>query len=255
MSSFLVNNAAPVDASTFRWSFSQWEAYDTCPLMWKFKRDKSIPRRPPGPAAARGLDMHDRAEKYIKGEIDLSTAMYGDPEMRFGDKKPAKIHEDYIPILDAYREHQNGDRHTEKKMAMDSEWFLCGPSTQHACCIAVLDACKFTVQPDGYKILDIAEWKSGFPKERHADQRKLYSAFGLKGWLADEVRTTTYYLEGTAKPQRLVVKASAWDTLVNLWSDRRNRMINDNITAARPGDHCNWCDFAARKGGPCQFGR
>lgn len=239
----------------FRWSFSQWESYDTCPQQWKFKNVDRLPRQPPGPAAARGLDMHDRAEKYIKGEIDLPTAMYGDPEKRFGSKKPAVIAEKYIPILDAYREHPNGDRHTEKKMAFDSEWYLAAPQTKFSACVGVLDACKFTVTVDSVKVLDIAEWKSGPPKERHADQRKLYALFGLKGWLADVVNVTTYYLEDTDKPARLKVVASNWDTLVNLWQSRRDRMMSDKLCSPRPGDHCNWCDFAARRGGPCQFGR
>ena len=103
--------------------------------------------------------------------------------------------------------------------------------------------------------LDIGEWKSGSPKERHADQRKLYALFGPKGWLADKVNVTTYYLEHDIKPVRLSVTPGNWDKLVALWEARRGQMQSDKIFAPKPGDHCNWCDYAARKGGPCKFGR
>jgi hypothetical protein len=109
-------------ASPFRWSFSQWETYDTCPQKWKYQSVDKLPRMPPGPAAARGLDMHDRCENYITGQIDLDTLVNGTSGQMFGSKKAAKVHEDYLPVLDAFREHPNGDRHVEKKMAFDYEW-------------------------------------------------------------------------------------------------------------------------------------
>jgi hypothetical protein len=242
----------------FRWSFSQWENYNSCPQRWKFKSIMKLPSSPPGPAAARGLDMHDRAERYIKGEITLAEAVYGDPAMRFGDKKPAVIHQKYIPLLDAYKNHPNGDRGTERKMAFDSEWFLCAPTSRFAACIAVLDAYRYGgergSEDETNKVLRIGEWKSGSPKDTHADQRKLYAMFGLRAWLAHKVEVTTYYLEDTAPPARLTVEAPAMEKLKMIWQPRIDLMQRDQMCAPRPGVHCNWCDYAKKKGGPCAFG-
>jgi hypothetical protein len=241
---------------SFRWSFSQFETYNSCPAKWKFQNVLKLPRSAPGPAAARGLDMHDRAEKYIKGEISLEECQYGDPTKSFGDKKPAKIHEKYIPILDAYRDHPTGDKGCEKKLAFTDGWYLTGSKDPKAACIAVLDAYRF-IRPHTTVtgVLEIGEWKSGKPKDTHSDQRKLYAMFGYKAFLADEVRVTTFYLEDTAPPERLVLKSqSGFDKLAAMWDSRIQTMRGDQICAPKPSFGCNWCDFAKSKGGPCQFG-
>jgi hypothetical protein len=238
--------------SELRWSFSQWEAYNTCPQKWHFASVLKLPKRPPGPAAARGLDMHKRCEDYINGQITTQQLRFGSQHMRFGQKKPAIIAEKYVSVLDGFRDHTNGDRHNEMKLSFDYEWQQAGgPSAGKAWVIAVLDAARVMD-----KVVDIGEWKSGQPKDTHADQRKLYALAGLRRWLGvEEVRVTTYYLEDTAPPARLVVKASAEEKLKALWHGRVEQMANDDIRAPRPGDYCKWmCDYAASKGGPCVYG-
>jgi len=104
-------------------------------------------------------------------------------------------------------------------------------------------------------VLEIGEWKSGSPKDTHGDQRKLYAMFGMRAWLADEVRVTTYYLEDTAPPQRLVLASqTGFDKLKELWANRIDTMQRDEMCAPRPGLYCRWCDYAKSQGGPCQFG-
>lgn len=235
--------------NTFRWSFSQWEAYDGCPQKWKFRNIMKLPGLPSGPAAARGTSMHDRVERYIRGEIEIDEALRGNPEERFGDKKPAVIHEKYIPILDAYRNHPTLYKGTEHKMALDSAWSVIDHTVPEASCIAVLDAYRLDCTT-----LHIAEWKSGKPKDTHEDQRKLYAMFGLLYWQEERVEVTTYYLEDTSPPVCIIAVPDDLDRLKTLWAMRANLMRRDEMCAPRPGIHCNWCDYAAKKGGPCQFG-
>lgn len=237
-----------VSQKPFRWSFSQWETYNACPAKWRFKSVLKLPGLPTGPAAARGLDMHDRVERYIKGEIEVKDLLAGSPEARFGSKKAAVIDPAYLPVINEFKDHPNGDRYTEHRLGFDNEWYLSGGVSKTAWCIGVLDAARV----DG--VVYIAEWKSGQPKETHVDQRKLYALFGLRRWITEEVRVTTYYLEGTAEPQRLVVKASAEQKLKDLWNQRVIQMQTDEICAPKPGEHCRWCDYSARNGGPCKFG-
>ena len=232
-------NAVGEPKPTFRWSFSQWETYQSCPQKWKFQSIMKLPRQPPGPAAARGSEIHATVENYITG---------GDQSVLH----PA-IHSKYIPVLDSFRDHPNGDRHTEKKLAFDPGWFLCAPQSRFAACVAVLDAVRYG-HVDGVKTVFIGEWKSGKPKETHVDQRKLYAMFGMRAWMADRVEATTYYLEDTAPPERLVLASpSGYEKLKALWQSRIDEMRTNEICAPRPGYHCNWCDFSKRKGGPCQF--
>lgn len=234
----------------FRWSFSQWEAYNQCPAKWHFANILKLPRLPPGPAAARGIDMHDRVENYIMGHINVEQLRFGNVAQRFGGKKPAIIAQKYVPVLDEYRLHPNGDRHTELKCTFDEDWCQTGQSDK-TWAVAVLDAAR-VLGP----IVHVGEWKSGQPKDTHADQRKMYGITALRRWIGiQEAHVTTYYLEDTAPPARLVVKASAEDKLRALWKDRTDQMQKDQICAPRPGDYCRYmCDFAAGKGGPCQYG-
>ena len=236
--------------SDFRWSFSQWETYSQCPAKWKYKNVDKLPGSPPGPAAARGLDMHDRCENFINGTIDEEMLLAGDPDKRFGDKKAAPIKEEYLPVLVQFRDHPNGDRYTEHRLGFDSEWYLSGGLSKTAWCVGVLDAARCHD-----KVLHIGEWKSGQPKDTHSEQRKLYALFGLRKWIhVEEVRVTTYYMEGTAPPQRLVVKPTAEEKLRELWGQRAHQMQKDQICAPRPSMGCRWCDYSRDKGGPCKVG-
>jgi hypothetical protein len=191
--------------------------------------------------------MHDSVERYIQGEP--VSVLHPDIKTK------------YIPILDAFRNHPNGDRHTEKKLAFDADWSLCGPTSQYASCIAVLDAARYckdvrnTLNDPPLGVLHIGEWKSGKPKDTHADQRKLYAMFGKRAWLADRVEVTTYYLEDTAPPQRIVLESdSGYEKLRLLWEDRISTMQRDQICAPLPEFYCRFCDYAKAFGGPCQFG-
>lgn len=234
-----------VEKPAFRWSFSQWETYNQCPQKWNFQSRLKLPRKPPGPAAARGLELHDTVDQYIRG---------GAPAVLHSAIKPK-----YIPVLDAYRNHPNGDRYTEKKLAFDSDWNVCAPQSKSAACVAVIDAARYIKPLGKYDnqpgVLEIGEWKSGRPKDTHADQRTLYAMFGMRAWLADEVRVTTYYLEDTAPPQRTVLRGeSGFEKLKTLWGGRISTMRRDELCAPRPGFYCRFCDYAKAAGGPCQFG-
>lgn len=237
MTSSFLDQTPMIPRATFRWSFSQWETYDQCPAKWRYGSVLKLPRKPPGPAASRGLDIHDSVEAYIKGGVS-------------GSLHPA-VNPKYISVLDEFKHHENGDRWTEKKLGVDAEWNICPPQSPYAFCVAVLDAVRY----DNSGILHIGEWKSGKPKDSHADQRKLYAVFGMKAWRAVEVRATTYYLEDTHPPQRITVKSEAgWQTLKNLWEGRIRTMQRDEMCAPRPSFGCRFCDYAKDKGGPCQFG-
>lgn len=248
-------------STDFRWSFSQWENYDQCPARWKFQSVLKLPRGPSGPAAARGTSMHERVAGYIENQpgFTLEHLKFGDPDERFGDKPPAVIHPKYIPIIDAYREHPNGDRYVEKQLCFDADWAITAPKSALHAFTGVLDAVRFT--GDYFRtapsVLRIAEWKSGKPKDSHAEQRSIYALIGYHSWLANVVHVTTYYLESATEPPgklKVEMGAGGFEDLRVKWNQRVTRMRGDKVCAPRPGYYCNWCDYAKRKGGPCQFG-
>lgn len=238
------------DARPFRWSFSQWENYNGCPARWKYKSVLRLPDSPPGPAAFRGLQIHQTVEDYIAKRVDVA-------------------HKDIVPkyygVFDQFKDHPNGEMHNEYKFTLTNEWIVAGPLTSgRAWCTMVLDAVRVGDDHKGPHrtrtsplVAYIGEWKSGKPKDTHGDQRKLYTLGAMIRWpWVDEVQTTTYYLEDTGPPQRLKVvnTESAKDKLKGLWQQRVDLMQRDAICAPKPGMHCNWCAYSKKKGGPCVFG-
>ena len=222
--------------STFKWSFSQWEAYNACPAKWKFGSVLKFAKMPPGPAAARGLEIHASVESYVAS---------GDPAVLHG-----AIKSKYIPIFDEIRNHENGDRYCEKKLGFDADWAVCAPTQTNRACVAILDAARFT--NDGTAV--VYEWKSGKPKDTHSDQRKLYALASFLHWNARRAEVTTYYLEDTEVPQRTVIEVSGAEKLKSLWNDRIAQMQRDEFCAPRPSFGCTFCDFSKKKGGPCRLG-
>lgn len=235
----------PLTKKPLRWSFSQWENYNGCPARWHYKSVLKLPGTPPGPAAARGLEMHDRASNYIEGKIDDLSP----PSKIFGSKRPVLITDKYRAVLDQFRNHPNGDRWAERKMCFDVDWHATAPQSSNVWAIMILDAARCL---NG--VLHIGEWKSGSPKITHEDQRKAYAIAGLLRWYIDEVHVTTYYFEDTAPPEKLIVKGSATEKLKALWNGRVEQMQRDDICAPRPSESCRWCDYSRMKGGPCKVG-
>lgn len=236
-------------ASDFKWSFSAWATYNTCPAKYKFKYDQRLKGLPPGPAAARGIEMHDSIDLYIRAEVH-------DPEKLH----PAIDKETMLPIFDLFRNHGNGERFTELPVYTTEDW----KDTLKAFrwCTSIFDAVraggdwqleKGVVDPHE-KVVSVAEWKSGSPKDDHKDQRHLYATTALSRFhYYDEVRVTTYYVEGKFPPARLSVKRSAQEKLQDLWNGRIKGIRNDEFKAPRPGMYCRWCDYAKDRGGPCTF--
>jgi len=235
----------------FRWSFSQWESYYTCPAKWSFRYRMKLPGLPAGPAAARGTAAHKRVDDYITGVNDSHIDLYLGPTVAMpGDPKPCPINRKYEAVIESFKNHENGDVGAEKKLGLDIAWMPHPTTSPFVSVVGVLDAYRYSND----KVLHIAEWKTGKPKETHPDQRSLYALFGLKYWLPDEVQVTTYYLENTAPPARLRATPDSEGRLIDKWQQRVEQMRGDIICAPRPGVYCNWCDYAKKRGGPCQFG-
>ena len=50
------------------WSYSKYSCYKLCPAQFKYKYIERIPQGP-APALERGLEIHDDAEKFMKGKL------------------------------------------------------------------------------------------------------------------------------------------------------------------------------------------
>lgn len=219
-----------------RYSYSQWEAYDDCPQKWKFRSIDRLPQGPSGPAAQRGQLIHDSIESYING-ADRSV-LHPD------------IHPDYVEVFDEYRHWPTGDRWAEREFGVTPDWKMTGKKEPDSRLMAVLD-----VVGANKNIVDIGEWKSGKPKDRHVEQRKIYACVGMTYWPhAEQIIVTTHYVENTAPSEKLIVSPRGAQKLMKIWDQRFDRMDSDKICGPRPGFYCRWCDYSREKGGPCKVG-
>lgn len=220
-----------VDPDKFRFSFSHWENYSQCPRRWKFKNVDCLPTAPVGPAAQRGTIIHGQCDAYVMNESDKV------PDIDF-----------HLDVLEDLRNF-NGDKGCEDKVEYSAAWEILPKKSADTHYVLIFDAWRVN---DG--TLEIFEWKTGKPKDSHQDQRKFYITGGFAKYDFQNIEATTYYLDGTEGPQNTKAKRSAQPTLIKLWKDRRELMLEDNFYPPRTGFHCRWCDFSRLKKGPCPVG-
>ena len=226
-----------------RLSYSQWQTYARCPFLWKAKYILGIKDVYTGPAAERGSNIHNWIENYILRRSDrLPWDETGGIERvpKLGKKHPLQ------GVVDRLRNWPNGDLYAEKKFGFDIDWTPYPTDSDLTAFVTIMDA---VASANG--VVEIAEWKSGKPSADHADQRLLYALAGLRVFLPKEVVVTTYYIDLTSDPKRIRVPAAAEQELKDMWSGRRETIINDKILAPRPNDKCCYCHVRKSKGGPC----
>lgn len=226
-----------------RLSYSQWQTYAQCPFKWKAKYQLGYRDTFTGPAAERGSKIHNWIENYI---THRATKLPWD-EQGGVEKVPAlgKSHP-LQGVVQRLRDWPNGDRYVEKKFGFDIDWDPYPVDGDMAAFVAIVDA---VAAANG--TVEIAEWKSGKPSADHADQRLLYALAGLRVFLPKKVVVTTYYVDLTADPARIAVTPEAEKPLMDMWSGRRETILNDKLCAPRPNDKCKWCHVRKSNGGPC----
>lgn len=226
-----------------RLSYSMYQCYTGCPMKYKFKYLMKLKDPFTGPAAERGTQIHNRIEHYIRG-YDVKLPWDAERPM---DKVPALGREHPLQgVADRFRNWPNGDKHAEKKFGFDIDWTPYPHDSDNTAYVVVFDAAACR---DG--TVEIAEWKSGKPSDSHADQRLFYSLAGLRIWLPKKVQVTTYYVDMTGPAKRITVTDNDEKELRDMWSQRREQIVNDNILAPNPGYGCKWCHYRKSNGGPC----
>jgi CRISPR/Cas system-associated exonuclease Cas4 (RecB family) len=226
-----------------RLSYSMYSTYAECPFKYRAKYLLKIKAPFTGPAAERGNQIHTKIEHYIRG---IETRLPWDAE-RPVERVPALGTQHPMQgVADRLKNWPSGDRHVERKLGFDIDWDLYPHDADEAAYMVVLDAA-------GYHngTVEVAEWKSGKPYESHAEQRLLYGLAALRTWLPKKVTVTTYYVDMTGPAKRITITQDNEQELKDMWSSRRETIVNDKILAPRPNSRCQWCFYRKSNGGPC----
>lgn len=222
------------------WSFSRYADYRKCPLRAKLKHLDKIPE-PQNPAAARGQDIGERLDKYLKRQTPTLPV----------ECKPLKAEYAFL------RKQKNN--FVEEMWGFNQDWEVVPWNDWNNCWLRV----KVDVGYQDLKenILHVIDNKTGKykPEEQSAytEQLELYTVAGIVMFpTANEVHTRLYYSDhGIQHPIEGPMIYSAKDAvkLRKTWTKRVQPMFNDTRFAPLPGRHCSWCPYSKNKGGQCKY--
>lgn len=207
-------------------SYSGKALFKKCPLLW---HDNYVlgNRRPSGPAADRGVYLHELLESFFKGESPYPSSNRAlAPWQSFMEKLAT-----YNPVA-------------EGEVAVTKEWQRCDFNDPQA---------YFR----GKKDLDIAaggtlllyDWKSGKEYPEHVYQGRDYSAL-TPGY--DKYVTNFVYLDQPMLIKTWSYTAAEVDIIIDGLVHDIERIRNATEFPATPGDHCRWCHKSWRDGGDCK---
>jgi CRISPR/Cas system-associated exonuclease Cas4 (RecB family) len=207
------------------WSYSSMSTYETCPLKYKLNKIDGV-ESPPGRAAQRGLNVHERLERYLNHEIDDIP----DIAARFFEDEIVRLREE--------------EARAEVELAFDRRWKL--SPWDSAWVRAKLDA----IVPSKRIVVD---FKTGRYYEGHRDQAHLYGLLCLKADLAQsDVLVEFWYLDND-QVMSWEFKRGYLENMERKWELKYGKLEAEEDWQPRPGKHCRWCSYASNVGGLCAF--
>jgi hypothetical protein len=221
-------------------SYSRLSKWEKCPLSAYYSFILKMPE-PKSPQMERGTRAHADAANILTGKpIDVQTTPLSVP---------------WIKRLGATHTAYGNDVEAELQVAFTQQWERTDWFARDAWCRVIFDALIVT---PGSGVM-VQEHKTGKPRADHTVQATLYAATAqLLVPDADCYEVTINYLDNNPDgPQGVVRHHFPRDLArkqVAVWTDRVAPMLNDTDYPATPGNHCRWCAFSSKAGGPCEKG-
>lgn len=234
------------------WSFSRLNCIEQCPAQYNYQYVERMPSsRPKSPAAERGIAIHEKADLYLKGGLPVYP-----PELQkvaghamllkrlgaLGEQKYA-VTENWEPTdfnsPDAYLRGIVDVVFTQTEIPI--------PEAQQLNTVQKIDE---EVKPK--TIVSIQDWKSGQVYPDHVPQLELYVGLTVPHFpKADEFKIRLVYVDsGVITPDRVVSRARA-EGMADMLKGRIANAEKETIFPVKPGQHCRFCNYSKRFGGPC----
>lgn len=230
---------------TGNWSFSSLMVYETCPLRFKLARiDKlpELPRTPDNPME-RGNRVHNRLEKFVKGEGDMDTE--------------AKCIDAFVPALDHARVlYQKNKATAEQDWLFDADWET---TTRDAGRIWLWSKLDLNVNDQANEHVISVDYKTGKSQYKiieHVQQLQLYTAVSALRYEWAQVLTAELWYLDEGHVKTFTVDRDAALALVGRFDARAQRIYDDRFFQAKPSAQaCIYCPYGPRKGtGACPVG-
>lgn len=225
--------------------------------MAKLRYLDKIPE-PPSPAMQRGIEIHKKAEDYIKGVLKRLP------------KELVSFHKQFKKLRDIYSKCNKKDAYKisiEDNWAFTSTWSQTQWNDWVNCWVRMKLDCAYQTK-DG--TLDIYDWKTGkFRPDNQEDYIEQVELFALGAFLMyghiDIVKPKLIYVDqgivypilGSLEEAELTFKREDLGKLKGIWTKRTGPMMRDRKFAPRPNNFCSWCHFRksnkADGGGQCKY--
>ncbi len=231
------------------WSYSRYSDYKQCPLKAKLKHVDKI-KEPPNDAMARGAQIHNLAEDYLKGKIKALPK-----ELRAFADEFKKLRKQYKKSISGMV--------VEDNWAFTKSWDETQWNNWTQCWVRIKLDCA---HHEDDTTLVISDWKTGkYREDQNDDYLEQLELYALAAFLLHDhievVKPRLVYLdvETIYPPPEVKLEFFRSDIpgLKKKWEKRVKPMLTDTVFAPRPNRFCNWCHFrSANKsagGGQCKF--
>jgi len=221
---------------TKRWSYSRWAMYHLCPRQYHWYYILKMPRTT-SYAMERGLDIHKKAENFVKGKI---TGM------------PSELKK-FAPEFKALRrEYRRGRGRTEPDISMnrdrtastkeDTDYFIGFADYAH---------CTYDKGEVNLSALAVIDYKTGRKYPGHREQGNIYALILLcLNPSVDKVTVEFYYLDSGFVTE-FIIHRKDLERLMAVWDRRITKMYSDKVFEATPNKFCKWCNRNKLNGGDC----
>lgn len=213
------------------WSYSRLKTWEECPKQYFYSYKERLPgHREASPASERGSQLHEKAELYLKGELQLYP-----PEFQ-----KVSAHTMLLKAKNA---------RPEVKLAVREDWSPCSFDDEDVYLRAIIDV---LYEEDG--VVHVQDWKTGQQYASHPDQLSTYVAIAAAHHAeATEYRARLIYIDQGVVTPPVTTPADRVKPIRMILDGRVKNAETDEIYPTRAGSHCRWCDYSSRHGGPCQF--
>lgn len=209
------------------WSFSTLKSFEDCKFRVWLSKVEGAPRAPNGQAAARGIRVHDAAEKYVKGELA---------------ELPEEL-ENFRGSFETLRlRYGEGVVSLEEDWGFTRDWEPVDWKHPDLWAKMKLDAIEFDGEDSAY-VIDYKTGKKMGNEIKHTDQGICY-AIGtmMKYPNIESIQVEFWYLDKNEKLMKLYNRNQLMMLVPNL-ERRAHTLTSCKTFDPNPNEHtCRWCD-------------
>jgi RecB family exonuclease len=217
------------------WSYSALSTFEKCPFRSFLQKIKKI-QEPQHPAAKRGTDIHDQAERYVRGEIEFPKSL----------KKFTDSFENLRELFDKGQVELEGD------WGFTQDWEICEWRAEDVWARIKLDA-MVRMDDTSARVIDYKTGRKFGNEIAHGQQALLYAIASFIRYPELEfIRTELWYLDHAAVAEQTYTRAQAM-LFYPRWVERATIMTTATDFPPKPSKQaCRWCSY--RTSGDCDYG-